>query len=240
MTLNYVSSKAFVGKLFRDLRLPDADFVPDVYEWIMEALQEMGAKQFFIEKEKDLLVSNYRALMPSDLYRLLSVTKDDIKVPYQRKAIQTNEEELTYTAAKIGTPVDNEYSGTQSIPSVLVTNEYLEDSYYFVNGKYIITSFTGETITILYHAAYTEEGVPLIPDDATVKNALMFYVLSRLVLGGYKHPDPQFTFVNLNALWEQNKRKASVKVSFITQDKAKTFADNWVTLIPQNNLRDNV
>lgn len=73
MIYNAVSTKAIIGKVYRDLGLEDPSFELDAIEWMGEALDWIGAGIQMTDKEVWEVVTNHTATLPSDLEYLTGV-----------------------------------------------------------------------------------------------------------------------------------------------------------------------
>jgi len=81
MIYNYRSANDIIAKVYRDLQLSEENIpINDFMEWIGEALEKIGAYTSFtikvtgLEDTQHLIVSNYQAQLPKDLFRLISVS----------------------------------------------------------------------------------------------------------------------------------------------------------------------
>lgn len=212
MIYNYVSSKEMLAKIARDLKPTNFDWEEDVLEWIGEALEFIGSGAAYERKRKTLLVHSYRAALPADLMELIGVF---------------NADEKAYTFDHV------EYLDTGIQQTSKGTWIELPKDGYFINGGYIIMPFAEGEITIEYEGFKTDlEGFPMIPDSVHYRNAIFWYVLRQMILGGFKHPDPHMTYFNADEQWKRYCAQASVKGGFPSVDKAMNFGKTFVSLVP--------
>ena len=68
-----VSSAQIIAKVYRDLGISRGDWEMDAFEWIGEALEHIGASVQLVKKEAILTLVSYRAILPSDMVRLVDV-----------------------------------------------------------------------------------------------------------------------------------------------------------------------
>ena len=63
-----------INKIIRDLGLGQ-DEIPyyDFIEWIADALEHIGSYYQFTEKECNLIVSDYTAMLPCDFYKMIKM-----------------------------------------------------------------------------------------------------------------------------------------------------------------------
>src|SRR5690606_32816798 len=63
-----------------------------------------------------------------------------------------------------------------------------KDRGYINNNKLHVNFESGNVIFVYYGLPCDCDGYPMIIDNALVRQALPFYIIWRLSLGGYKHP----------------------------------------------------
>lgn len=73
MIYDAVSSKAVIGKVYRDTTIDNPSFEYDAIEWIGEALEWIGTGGQLIDKEAWIISTNHSAVLPSELHRLKGV-----------------------------------------------------------------------------------------------------------------------------------------------------------------------
>lgn len=72
---------------------------------------------------------------------------------------------------------------------------------YWWDGDNLACRFEKEKLTVCYKVLNTDEdGYPMIPDESAVLEALTWYVLGRLIMGGLTHP--QFDFNYCQSQWK--------------------------------------
>lgn len=82
-----VSVRRIIGNVARNLGLSNpSEHLEAFVEWAFEAEQKIGSFNTFIDKEVDLSVSNSKALLPSDLIKLIDVkgANDNFLQPTQK------------------------------------------------------------------------------------------------------------------------------------------------------------
>lgn len=227
MIYRFVSSKEILAKVARDLKPSNFDWEEDVLEWIGEALEFIGSGAAYERKRKDLDVFNYRALLPLDLRELKGVyNKDNIGYEYgSHEYLGTPSMVVAKTE-----PVGETHSGVQVRTGKMV--EYPKDGY-FINGGYLVMAFESGSVTIEYEGLKVdEECFPMVPDTIHFRNAIFFYILRQMIMGGYKHPDQQLNYFNVDDMWKKYCSQASVKGGFPTVDKAFNLGKSFVSLLP--------
>jgi len=75
------SSKGIVRKVMRDLKPPGDNWIDDAIEWIGEALEHIGATPQLATKGCVITISNFKALLPSDMYYINQVAINNAVTP---------------------------------------------------------------------------------------------------------------------------------------------------------------
>lgn len=227
MIYRYVSSKEMLAKVARDLKPNDYDWEQDVLEWIGEALEFIGSGAAYELKKRHLEVWNYRALLPLDLRELKGVYNED------KKAYEYGHHDYLDNGVQVvakTNPVATTHSGVQIFSGKWI--EYPDDGY-FINGGYLIMPFEKGEVIIEYEGLkLDEECYPMIPDSIHYRNAIFFYILRQMIMGGYKHPDPNLGYMQVDELWKKYCDQASVKGNFPSFDKAMNLGRSFVSLVP--------
>lgn len=214
MIYRYVSAKEVLAKVARDLKPQNTDWEQDVLEWIGEALEYIGSGAAYELKRRSLSIFNYRALLPLDLRELKGVfTPEDQNYSYG---------DHDYIAESV------QISGKDGLQVVQSPTDG-----YFINGGYLIMPFAEGEVVLEYEGLkLDDEGFPLIPDAIQYRNAIFFYILRQMIMGGFQHPDRQMTYLNVDQLWKQYCGQAQNKGGFPSVDKAMNFGRTFVSLLP--------
>lgn len=245
MNYKVVSSKAIIAKAFRDLKLDNDSFVADALEWIGEGLEFIGVHSGLEKDHEDVTITNFRGHLPCDLHLISTVEYNGMRLNYgsnpQLHGLHKDSSavsnpyalEVVYTAY-VTDPNGGNQATFQEIPASKV---HSGDMFYTLNPGKIETSFESGTVRIHYMKIPLDgDNFPLVPDNATVKEALIWYILRQLVMGGYRHPI--FSFDYLDAKWEAYCGKAQNDLMFPSVDKVERFRDMWVSLIPNVNAHE--
>lgn len=81
MVYKLVSSKAIIRKVMRDLKPPGDNWIDDAVEWMGEALEHIGSAPQLSQKGCVLTVSNFKAVLPVDLYFINQVAVNNAVNP---------------------------------------------------------------------------------------------------------------------------------------------------------------
>lgn len=245
MNYKLISTTEVIGKVFRDLKPTDASWTYDAVEWIGEALDFIGYHGIFDHKTETVSVSDFRAEFPCDLYSLIQVEHNGQALVYgtDTAAYDTNRttassptaENGVYTAAVVAdtNPTDDHSSPAFSLQSTANRRGGAAD-YYLVNAGYIVTSFEEGDIK-LHYTAYPVDanGFPMVPDNIYVKQALEWYIIRQMMMGGYIHP--VFNWQIADQKWGHYCVAAQNDLAYPSIDKMETMKNMFVRLIPNMN-----
>lgn len=206
------SIKSVISKISRDLKPGSSSWIGDSYEWIGEAIGKIGVYEQYGIFHTDFTVENNRLRFPCCIDNFIGILYNGCKLPINKNI----------TAVTDITKF-NDYNIAQNVA-------YHAGHYYTYNeGDYLKFSFEEGTVTIYYFGLPLDcDGLPMIPDDDDYAEALMFYVLNRMILGGYKHPLPEMTFQTTLELFEHYMCRASNNLSIESIDDAEDFMNKWL------------
>jgi hypothetical protein len=213
MIYKSISSKAIIAKVMRDLKPGNTSWTIDALEWIGEALDFIGFHAGFEKKSKCLKVNSFRAALPCDFYDMHSVEKDG------RPLILT--------------------SGSRSFEPSKLTIERMRypERTYSLNPNYIIAGFEEGELTLNYLAfPVDEDGFPMVPDNIYYKQALEWYIIRQMLMGGFKHEAFNYQFADQK--WGHYCVAAQNDAAFPSVDKAQSFMNGWLRLAPNVQLQE--
>lgn len=240
MIYTYVSSKQIISKVFRDLRIGEADWVIDGIEWIGEALDAIGASIAIANNVEVVKTYSHKAALPSNFIQLIEVrygennsNKEDIPVyedfPY---VLPYNS---GFTRAHLETA--NTATGVQ----------VYKDEDFFIEAGYITTSFEEDWVCIVYKGIQLDEdSFPMVPDNFSFSQAMYWYIVMKLLEGGRTHP-AGIPWNVAEERWLKYCTQARSKAKMPDISKNTEFLKNWLQLLPnysydslaQNHMEDN-
>ena len=210
MLYKSVSSKSVIAKVYRDLQLKENDRWIDMIEWIGEALNHIGAYSQLEKKElAGVSVSNYRAILPCDLYNIIQISKSGKPLQY----------------------LSGSFDATFHCKSS--SNLHSQSKYgYTINGNYINTNFTDDTIDLAYTAFQTDDdGFPMVPDEISYKEAMVRYIVMKLKYPDYINNREGMTEGKYNKIeedWHFYCKQAAGKAMMPSLDQMESIKNQWV------------
>lgn len=164
MISGYVSIKQVISKIYRDLGINEEIPEINIVEWIAEALNMIGAYSQYDEISDCLELTNGKAKLPCDFYRLVSINYKGYPVHWA-----TNTNANNYQCDNCQIPV----CSTGQCEFTF----YLNDSYLISN---IDTDNTSNICIVYLGMPKDDNGYPMIPDDVYYMKALSSYVISMI------------------------------------------------------------
>lgn len=244
MIYKTTSAKSIVAKIFRDLKPDNGSFVADAYEWIGEALEMLGCAPSMVKDHKDVEIKNFRGSIPCSLEFIGIVEYEGRWLPYgsdvrayalsEDPNARVNPNALTTVSAVF---VSNTEGGNQT-SFKQVANTRHNDEFYVLNPGMIQTSFEKGTIRVHFgRLPVDDSGFPMVPDHAIVSEAITWYILTKMIMGGYQHPIFSYQFAA--AEWERTLGRAQNFIMMPSPDKMENFKKMWVSMIPNINAHEN-
>lgn len=212
MISGYKSIKTLIAKVYRDLAITDESRWVSMIEWAGEALQLIGAYPQYETKTVDLTITGNKVALPCDFYKPIQISFKGVPL-------------FSSTGSFDGTvPCDD-------CGSNLVTDHAFT---YTINDSYIFTNFKSGEICLSYLAIpVDDEGFPLVPDDVTYDEALMYYIIKKLYfpkfLSGEMAPN---MYDKLENDWNYKCMQARGSANMPTLDQMESLFRQWVRLIP--------
>jgi hypothetical protein len=201
MKFKTISSKAIIAKVYRDIKPNNNAWVIDAFEWLYEVLSNVGFTGSTERKAFCIKVTGHKGKLPCNYEDILGFQYKGQKLPL-----------------------------ISSINATRNTYKNNEVNWYSINPDYIQTSFESGDVTMYGMALVTdEEGYPLIPDLPNVKEACLWYIVYRMILGGYKHHA-----IDLKTAFEMYDKtympRAQNELKMPTLDQAIRFKQRWTAI----------
>lgn len=210
MIYKSISAKFLIRKLFSEVPTLGAENIPDIIEWMGEALELIGLEGQTEEKTVKVTTENHRGELPCDLYLIDAVGYNGYPLPYGYGSFR------------------HTVTGRANIRPV---NATAEPETYKIELDYIKTSEESIDVYINYQAYKTDhEGYPMIPDAVEVRNAVVAYVVMMLIKRGMKHP--VLTYSMAKQEWDMAESKAYAKISIPDKPRMEAFMNRMVRLVP--------
>lgn len=245
MVYTTTSIKPVIGKILRDTKLTDMTYADDIIEWVGEAMERMLIRYRLGKTHKKLEITNHSHKLPCELVTLDAVFYKGMRLRKGTSSVDVrvtswdavkNELDTYFISDPTVTP---ENVNTQNYS--LVRGEDIKyqqvplstSDFYTLKYDYIETSFTEGDVIICYTKRPVDEfGYPMIPDLQEARDAIFWYVCSKLVFTGYKLPDPVATFEFCDDKATTFFRKAKNIIKTQSEDEKESMVQVLNNLIP--------
>jgi hypothetical protein len=256
--MNYTTTtvKTVIAKIIRSTgkNLP-SEYIEDILEYVPEGIKKLKTKMNVVPLTKVIEVKDHIGALPCGLLSINAIEYcghrlreggdiRDIKQTEDAFLSGTNTTDLWEN----DTSEDKDYS-SESYPD----NSYVEEvrgqdivrspadseaAFYKLVPNYIHTSFECGEITVHGNQLpLDEEGYPLIPDNENYKEALYWYVLTKLIESGYKHH-----LFDWNHCWNMFEkvyaRRAINEIKYPNPDRVEKLYRAFIRLVPPEHFYD--
>lgn len=220
------SADNIIAKVFRDLKPDREDFVVDAYEWIGEALGLIGAAPQYIDDAQIVEIANYRGLLPCGA---MSIEQVGYK-PTKDKTFDKSKNVYDDLVPMI------ESSGTTH--DVNTNESGKEQAAYNINGNYIRTPFeSGEVMVFFRGMPVDDNGYPKVPASASYSQALYWYIVLKLIEGGFRHP-AGIGLPHAEQRWKKYCAQSFTEAVYPSIDGYESFRRQWTDMIQSLNQHD--
>jgi hypothetical protein len=175
-----VSSKEVLARIIRGKDIP-SDMYYHIQEWMAEALA-MAYTPATLEIDSVLLnVKNHIASMPCNFYKTICMEYNGYRLLLGTDITAYQKGDTTNIRKAQG---NNSYTVFSSITGKMIDIDSLQpcNEYYRESLNCFHFSFEKGDVTLHYNKLATdEEGMPLIPDNENLKQAIYYYCLMQLI-----------------------------------------------------------
>jgi hypothetical protein len=243
----YVSIKEIIDSVYRDTGFKEELTWEDLIYWVSDALDLIGMPGQYIKKvtgtaeNPNLKIKNYRAKLPCDFHKLIQMSVNGQPV---LDTSNTFHHLMSGECCDISTNNNNidiykDNFNNKFSPNSENLNKGSNCSKitYDINNEYITFSVKEGEACISYLAfPVDEEGYPLIPDDIKYKQAVKYYLMSKIFYRMWINDDikkDKYEDAEKNWLWYVGAAQNSASMPSI--DKMESLKNQLIRLIPKNN-----
>ena len=145
---NYVNIRELLARVTKHSMLKTVD-LEEAIRYVVDFISIVGCPTFYLDKEVDITIEDYRGLMPCDLVSIVQVKDKNTGFCLHSMTDSFNPKESTFN----------------------------KELTFKTQGNVILTSFRTGEITISYKALPVDEaGIPLLIDNANFLKALELYI----------------------------------------------------------------
>lgn len=227
-----VSAGRVIVKIYRDLNLKTPDWEEDAIEWIGEALAHVGVGPYLEKKSTLLAIANYRAELPDDYVRYSELFH------YRDQVYETVDGETVFPDLATINPIPLQLINTSATPNLLQGTTYSFPDGFLINGGYIVTSFETGVLALQYYGmVLDDDGYPMVPDDPSFMDAFLWYVIKQMILGGWRHPNPEISYGFARNEWLRYCSQARSAAKAPGPQHYDELMMNWSRMVELRNRR---
>jgi hypothetical protein len=247
MIYNSVSAKEVIGRISTKYRFQSSDWIANAPMWIFEGLNALGNYNALVKTSQVKTIKDFKTEMPCDLVAIYAIEHNGQRLAYSGDTTHFNqycEPRTTDMIPADGTVIDIITDPSQGAANVVSSelyktrgHGYEDGNSYQINPGYIVTSFESGTIKV-HFSKYPvgSDGWPLIPDNHWTKEALQWYLVTCILLGGVEHPVVKFEMAE--SRWNHYHTRAMNYNAYPSLDKMDRLRRTWTRLIPPDHAID--
>lgn len=211
-----ISAQTIIAKVYRDLDIRDSSWEVSAIEWIGECLRLLDTWVEFLAVEKELTVASHKVLFPDYYAKTIDVWKkaDGGNVPWFPMV----------------------YSEEDTDATLVGLDEDERPWSYWTNMDTIVTTFESGTILLRYYRQCVDtDGYPLIPDSQNFQEACFYWVLYKLFMRKFQHPNPNVNITFAYQMYEKYLGQARFEVKFPSPAQMEELVRNWTGISVEQN-----
>lgn len=208
--MKLISSKRFIGEAISDLSIDVTEYIDRIYAWIDSALGQIGLVSFYPLTRQVIEIANHKGKLPCNfqfVHSLWGVSGCNGGLGYINLS---------------GSPFIGDVDGYTSIGN--------RGS---IEGNFVHTDLKEGKLLLVYRAVpKDDQGFPMIPDNAFLNEALLYYIIYRLGFSGIQHPIIKMG--DAYDMWEKLYPRAGNDIEWFDLSQMEEFKRMWT-----NNLAEN-
>lgn len=247
MLYNPVSIDEVVARVLRNTRVQDMSYIQDMMEWVPEAMTFMRTEYELSREFKDVEINFHKGKLPCGLVYIDAVEYDGHRLSYSSTSKHySTGHNLKYPSVTNAIPFasivkqvengENNLWVTQTVPYYELPIH--NTAFYNLELGWITTSFADGCVRLHYRLhPLDENGMPLIPDNESYKEAIYYYVRAKMIGAGYE--DKVYREGELMNRFETYARRAINEITYPTPDEKEQQVKTQVRFIPPDNYWEN-
>jgi hypothetical protein len=253
MIYKSVSIEEVIGRVVRNTRIQDSSYISDMNEWIPEAMGFMQTQYALRRRFKDIVVSFHKGQLPCDLEFIDAVEYQGSRLHWNAtdKHYATGEstrqsgDNLTTFQSSIEASL-NTGSDNNEITYTQFSNTYEDacrrpsstNAWYQWEMDWLTTSFADGVVRVHYRGIPVDKnGLPLIPDNHNYKEAIYWYVRSKMYGAGYE--EKQYKENDMMQRYETYAARAIGEITYPSVDQKEYQVKTQVRFFPPAGYYDN-
>jgi hypothetical protein len=235
--LKLVSSNAIIAELYQDFNIAGSEWVHKAKRWVARGIEIMELSGYFERTTLWDTVEEYSVILPCDL-RVLGVILVGASLDSAccDSSLPTATTPAVNSTDENGVRLDILGNGTVTglvrlpLSASLTIGKPFEEvrcaNYargYINNGRLHTNFETGKVMFVYYRPPLDNEGFPMIPDFGLTIEALNFWIIAKMSMGGFQHP--VFSYDKAWAKWMELYPQARNKVNYPSLEEMQGFTE---------------
>lgn len=233
-----VSIDNVIAKILRDTRVVDSSYISDFHEWIPEAMALMNTKAPLVPQVASVKINFHIGKLPCGLIHIEAIEYQGRRLRYHNGVRKLG----SYTASTTSedAPFETKVISRETVNGNMVIDTDLvppatehPTAGYQIYLDHIATTFPDGVVKVYFKSmAMDSRGLPLIPDHQDYKEALYWFVRTKMIQSGFE--DPMYRNDDRAAYerWEKHAARAISDIHYPTPDEKEAQLAMHVRFIP--------
>ena len=179
-----VSVELLIEQLYQDYGFENIN-KSEVVEWVWRSMAIIGTPYPYEDKNVEVLISDYRSILPVDLYSINMIREKETGIPLREMTdlfFKFPEADASTTPTVNTGDYDTDL--VTEFQTIIASNSSSEYYTYKVQGNYMYTGAETCTLELAYKAMPIDlvTGMPTIPDNAVYLRGIESFVAEKLAL----------------------------------------------------------
>lgn len=235
-----ISIDGVIAKIIRDTRVQDSSYISDMHEWIPEAMGLMKTNAELYPKAAIVPIQYHMGKLPCGLIYVDAVEYQGKRMRYYNGVRRPGTFTTTPTAVDESAPFESVITANVTVNNDAVIDSTLvaptvdhPDARYQIHLDHLVTTFEDGEVVIHFHTiALDDRGLPLIPDHPDYKEALYWFVRTKMIQAGYDDPMYRNDDRIPDSRWEKHAARAISDILYPTPDQKESQIAMHVRFVP--------
>lgn len=234
--LKLVSSNAIIAELYQDFNLAGSEWVHKAKRWVARGIEIMELSGYFERASLWDTVEEYSVILPCDLRVLGVVLIEGVTdLADSTASLPTATTPAVNSTDEFGNKIVVDYTQISTLFRLPLSQslsigkpfENIRQANYargYINNGRLHTNFeTGNVLFVYFKPPLDSEGFPMIPDFGLTIEALNFWIIAKMSMGGFQHP--VFSYDKAWAKWMELYPQARNKVNYPSLEEMQSFTE---------------
>lgn len=232
-----------IGRIVRNTRVQDTAYITDMFEWIPEAMEMMQTRQQEQGAFAKVKIQFHKGKLPCGLTSIDAVEYRGRRIHYGNSVKNIRQPQIRHEPERSIPQTWTSEVIKYSAPNADQANLYFgimrkvmdlplhDHHYYEIEYGTILTDLPDCEITVYYRRIpLDEKGLPLIPDNSNYKEALYWWVRSRMIGAGFD--DSVVKMGECDLKFEHFSGRAVAEIDYPSPDQMEGKLHVFARLIP--------